>query len=185
MHATADFCLVPMGTADPSVSKYIAECQRVLQKSGLKYELHGYGTGVEGEYSAVMKVIEECHEAVHAMGCPRVATDIRIGTRVDKQGSLQAKIDSVKELLSCAHSTSLRISGYLLTLSCSLGARHAGKTSLRERSNSPRLPPSLRSFTSHRGPGHKRSRGGRAARSSSLMCIARALLSSPAIVPIG
>ncbi|CDR43184.1 RHTO0S07e09230g1_1 [Rhodotorula toruloides] len=105
MHATADFCLVPMGTADPSVSKYIAECQRVLQKSGLKFELHGYGTGVEGEYSAVMKVIEECHEAVHAMGCPRVATDIRIGTRVDKQGSLQAKIDSVKELLSKDQST--------------------------------------------------------------------------------
>uniref|UniRef100_A0A0K3CGH1 BY PROTMAP: gi/647398901/emb/CDR43184.1/ RHTO0S07e09230g1_1 [Rhodosporidium toruloides] n=1 Tax=Rhodotorula toruloides TaxID=5286 RepID=A0A0K3CGH1_RHOTO len=94
MHATADFCLVPMGTADPSVSKYIAECQRVLQKSGLKYEVNG--TGVEGEYSAVMKVIEECHEAVHAMGC----VHIRIGTRVDKQGSLQAKIDSVKELLS-------------------------------------------------------------------------------------
>ncbi|CDR43186.1 RHTO0S07e09230g2_1 [Rhodotorula toruloides] len=113
MHATADFCLVPMGTADPSVSKYIAECQRVLQKSGLKFELHGYGTGVEGEYSAVMKVIEECHEAVHAMGCPRVATGvpvflhshIRIGTRVDKQGSLQAKIDSVKELLSKDQST--------------------------------------------------------------------------------
>ncbi|BGP60316.1 UPF0045 protein M15 [Rhodotorula toruloides] len=116
-----------MGTADPSVSKYIAECQRVLQKSGLKFELHGYGTGVEGEYSAVMKVIEECHEAVHAMGCVcqffyiRVYaphrtywdkslkvvphTDIRIGTRVDKQGSLQAKIDSVKELLSKDQST--------------------------------------------------------------------------------
>lgn len=30
------------------------------------------GTGVEGEYSAVMKVIEECHEAVHAMGCVRL-----------------------------------------------------------------------------------------------------------------
>ncbi|GAA6032979.1 hypothetical protein NBRC10512_001479 [Rhodotorula toruloides] len=108
---TADFCLVPMGTADPSVSKYIAECQRVLQKSGLKFEVNG--TGVEGEYSAVMKVIEECHEAVHAMGCPRVATGvpvflhshIRIGTRVDKQGSLQAKIDSVKELLSKDQST--------------------------------------------------------------------------------
>lgn len=33
----ADFCLVPMGV-EVSVSKYIAECQRVLEKSGLKYE---------------------------------------------------------------------------------------------------------------------------------------------------
>ncbi|POY74367.1 hypothetical protein BMF94_2561 [Rhodotorula taiwanensis] len=99
MHAVADFCLVPMGIQEVGVSKYIAECQRVLEKSGLKYELHGYGTGVEGEYSAVMKVIEECHEAVHAMGCPRIATDIRIGTRTDKKGSLAAKVSSVKDIL--------------------------------------------------------------------------------------
>lgn len=98
MHLTADFCLVPMGV-EVSVSKYIAECQRVLEKSGLKYELHGYGTGLEGEYGEVMKVIEQCHEAIHAMGCPRIATDIRIGTRTDKQGSLAAKVSSVKNIL--------------------------------------------------------------------------------------
>ncbi|GAA5989375.1 hypothetical protein JCM10908_001282 [Rhodotorula pacifica] len=98
MHAVADFCLVPMGV-EVSVSKYIAECQRVLEKSGMKYELHGYGTGLEGEYSEVMKVIEQCHNAIHAMGCPRIATDIRIGTRVDKKGSLANKVSSVKTLL--------------------------------------------------------------------------------------
>ncbi|KAG0666581.1 hypothetical protein C6P46_004247 [Rhodotorula mucilaginosa] len=93
-----------------SVSKYIAECQRVLEKSGLKYEASlissgrafgglADGTGLEGEYGEVMKVIEQCHEAIHAMGCPRIATDIRIGTRTDKQGSLAAKVSSVKNIL--------------------------------------------------------------------------------------
>ncbi|KAI5475400.1 NicO-domain-containing protein [Pseudohyphozyma bogoriensis] len=81
-------------------SKYIAECQRVLEKSGLVYKLHGYGTGLEGEYSEVMKAIEACHEAVHAMGCPRIATDIRIGTRVDKKGTLDNKVSSVEDILS-------------------------------------------------------------------------------------
>ncbi|ORY72248.1 YkoF-like protein [Leucosporidium creatinivorum] len=100
MHCVADFCLVPMGVDTVGVTKYIAECQRVLDKSGLSYQLHGYGTGVQGEYGAVMKVIEECHEAVHAMGCPRIATDIRIGTRTDKQGSLEAKVASVTDLLA-------------------------------------------------------------------------------------
>ncbi|KAH8923504.1 hypothetical protein BT69DRAFT_156024 [Atractiella rhizophila] len=99
MHCTADFCLVPMGT-ETSVGKYIAECQRVLEKTGLKYELHGYGTGLEGEWTDVMKAIEACHEAVHKMGCPRIATDIRIGTRTDKASSLKAKVDSVKEQLA-------------------------------------------------------------------------------------
>ncbi|GAA5841567.1 hypothetical protein JCM11251_001263 [Rhodosporidiobolus azoricus] len=99
MHCVADACIVPMGV-EASVSKYVAEMQRVLKKSGLKYEMHGYGTGIEGEFSAVTKVIEEMHEAVHAMGCPRIASDIRIGTRTDKQGSLAAKVASVEKLLA-------------------------------------------------------------------------------------
>ncbi|KAG8793908.1 hypothetical protein FRC12_001210 [Ceratobasidium sp. 428] len=39
----------------------------------------------EGPWSAVCKAIHDCHAAVHALGTPRVATDIRIGTRVDKK----------------------------------------------------------------------------------------------------
>lgn len=32
-----------------------------------------------------MKAIHDCHAAVHAKGALRIATDIRIGTRVDKE----------------------------------------------------------------------------------------------------
>ena len=31
-----------------------------------------------------MQAIHDCHVAVHAKGAPRIATDIRIGTRVDR-----------------------------------------------------------------------------------------------------
>jgi hypothetical protein len=34
MHTIADFCVVPMGVT-ASVSQYVAECQRVLEKSGM------------------------------------------------------------------------------------------------------------------------------------------------------
>ncbi|CAE6493293.1 unnamed protein product [Rhizoctonia solani] len=85
LYAVADFCLIPMGTGEPSVGPQIAECQRVLEKSGLAYKLHGYGTNIEGPWSAVSQAIHDCHAAVHALGTPRVATDIRIGTRVDKE----------------------------------------------------------------------------------------------------
>ncbi|KAI0077121.1 hypothetical protein K474DRAFT_1691002 [Panus rudis PR-1116 ss-1] len=85
LYAVADFCLIPMGTGEPSVAEYIAECERVLKKSGLKHQLHGYGTNLEGPWSEVMKAIHDCHAAVHAKGAPRVATDIRIGTRVDRE----------------------------------------------------------------------------------------------------
>ncbi|KAF8211852.1 hypothetical protein K438DRAFT_1805463 [Mycena galopus ATCC 62051] len=85
LYAVADFCLIPIGTGESSVAEYIAECQRVLQKSGLTYKMHGYGTNIEGPWSAVSKAIHDCHAAVHARGAPRVATDIRIGTRIDRE----------------------------------------------------------------------------------------------------
>jgi len=98
---TADFCLIPIGGEDgASVGKYIAECQRVLAKTGLEYKMHGYGTGLEGPWDDVMNAIKACHKAVHEMGCPRVATDIRIGTRMDKPSSLSQKVESVEKRLA-------------------------------------------------------------------------------------
>ncbi|KAG0025815.1 hypothetical protein BGZ81_006827 [Podila clonocystis] len=100
MHTIADFCVIPMGVTS-SVSQYIAECQRVIEKSGLKYSMHSYGTNVEGEWDAVCQVMKECHEAVHAMGCPRVSTSVRIGTRTDKIGqTMEDKVNVVHEILA-------------------------------------------------------------------------------------
>ncbi|PWN49515.1 hypothetical protein IE53DRAFT_139761 [Violaceomyces palustris] len=79
--------MIPIGTPTTSVGAYIAECQRVLESmkgQGIVYEMHGYGTNLEGPFMTVSRAIERCHEAVHAMGVGRIATDIRIGTRVDK-----------------------------------------------------------------------------------------------------
>lgn len=38
-YAPPDFCLIPIGTGEPSVAEYIAECQRILEKSGLTYKV--------------------------------------------------------------------------------------------------------------------------------------------------
>lgn len=84
---------------ETGVSKYIAEAQKVLEKSGLKYKLHGYGTGLEGEWADVMSTIEQVHNRLHEIGVPRCATDIRIGTRIDKKGTLEDKVNSVEALL--------------------------------------------------------------------------------------
>ncbi|KAL5532785.1 hypothetical protein ACEPAF_4559 [Sanghuangporus sanghuang] len=125
LYAVADFCLIPMGTEEPSVAIYIAECQRVLQKTGLTYkvrvslslscptltesrinvrQMHGYGTNLEGPWSEVMKAIHDCHAAVHAQGAPRIATDIRIGTRTDRDiapgTGNEGKVARVEQLLN-------------------------------------------------------------------------------------
>jgi uncharacterized protein YqgV (UPF0045/DUF77 family) len=66
--------------------------------------MHGYGTNVEGPWSAVSKAIHDCHAAVHTKGAPRIATDIRIGTRVDRkvaEGKGNAgKVQRVEDILA-------------------------------------------------------------------------------------
>ncbi len=57
--------------------------------------LHANGTNVEGDWDAVFAALKRCHQVLHAMGAPRIATNIRLGTRTDREASMQAKIDSV------------------------------------------------------------------------------------------
>lgn len=94
MKVIVDLCVVPIGVG-VSVSKYVAECQKVLQEAGLEHQLHAYGTNIEGDWDEVFVAIKRCHERVHAMGAPRITTSIKVGTRTDREQSMQEKIDSV------------------------------------------------------------------------------------------
>ncbi len=98
MFVILDLCVVPMGVG-VSVSGYITACERVLEEAGLSYTLHGYGTNIEGEWDEVMTAVKRCHQVVHDMGAPRISTSIRLGTRTDRDQSIQDKIDSVRTKL--------------------------------------------------------------------------------------
>jgi uncharacterized protein (TIGR00106 family) len=82
------------------VSREVTECERILRESGLKTRLHAYGTNVEGEWDEVFAAVKKCHEALHAMGVPRVSTSIRVGSRTDKPQSMEDKIRSVEDKLA-------------------------------------------------------------------------------------
>ena len=47
-----------------------------------------------------MAAIKRCHEVVHLMGAPRISTSIRIGTRTDREQSMEDKVQSVEKKLS-------------------------------------------------------------------------------------
>lgn len=96
---TADFCLIPLGTSTASVSKEVAEVQRLLKRSGLNYSMHSAGTTVEGSWDEVMRVIGQCHAMLHANGVVRIQSDIRVGTRTDKKQSFDDKVAAVRKIL--------------------------------------------------------------------------------------
>ncbi len=98
MRVIADLCLIPIGIG-VSVSKEIAACERVLAEAGLKTKLHAYGTNIEGEWDDVFAAIKRCHEVMHAMGVPRVSSSLRFGTRVDRDQTMDDKVESVARKL--------------------------------------------------------------------------------------
>ena len=99
MNIIAQFTIIPIGTGT-SLSGYVAACERVLAATGLTYELHANGTNLEGEWEAVMDAIKRCHETLHAMGVPRISTNVTIGTRSDRPQRMADKIASVREKLA-------------------------------------------------------------------------------------
>lgn len=98
MNVIIDLCVVPLGVG-LSVSKYVAACHAIINKAGLKSELHAYGTNIEGEYDAVFQVVKQCHEKIHEMGAPRITTTIKLGTRTDRAQTMEDKVKSVQEKL--------------------------------------------------------------------------------------
>jgi uncharacterized protein (TIGR00106 family) len=82
-----------------SLSSYVAACERVLREAGLDTRLHANGTNIEGEWDEVFAAVRRCHEVVHAMGAPRIATTLRLGTRTDRPQTLDDKVRSVEAKL--------------------------------------------------------------------------------------
>jgi len=101
MKVIADVSVAPLGVGI-SLSPYVAACEKVLREAGLKLHLHAYGTNVEGEWDEVFIAIRRCHETVHAMGAPRVSTVIKVGTRTDKDQTMEDKVRSVESKLDAA-----------------------------------------------------------------------------------
>jgi uncharacterized protein (TIGR00106 family) len=98
MQGIADLCVVPIGIG-VSVSKEIAVCERILREAGLKTQLHAYGTNIEGDWDRVFAAVKQCHEVLHAAGVPRISTNMRFGTRIDREQTMEDKIQSVERKL--------------------------------------------------------------------------------------
>ena len=98
MKLIADISIIPLGVG-LSLSEYVAECEKVFSDSGLEPRLHANGTNVEGEWDDIMGALKQCHDTLHEMGVPRIATNVRLGTRMDRESSMDDKVQSVREKL--------------------------------------------------------------------------------------
>jgi len=96
----AEVTIVPLGTATPSLSPYVAEVEKVLAKyTHIKTMLTPMATILEGDLDEILTAVREMHEAPFLKGAKRVSTRISIDDRRDKDTSMERKVKVVKDLL--------------------------------------------------------------------------------------
>ena len=95
---TADLCIIPMGIEKSSVGDYVREAVKIIEKSGLNYQITAMGTQIEADtLKRLYEVCAEVQEAIFEMGVVRVYTVLKIDDRRDKENrTLDEKIKSVK-----------------------------------------------------------------------------------------
>ena len=96
MHLT----VIPMGTNSPSVGEYVADIQKVLEKTNFSYELTDMGTIVEGSTEDLLKLAAQLAERPFLKGVKRVVTQISLDERRDKKAALGTKKASVADYLT-------------------------------------------------------------------------------------
>ncbi len=97
--AVVEVSLVPVGTGAPGVSRYVARAVKILQVSGLDYELTAMGTIIYGELDAILAVVRRMHESCFECGVERVLTQLKIDDRRDRPAKPGDKVRSVLEQL--------------------------------------------------------------------------------------
>ncbi|HEY7119637.1 MAG TPA: MTH1187 family thiamine-binding protein [Tepidisphaeraceae bacterium] len=93
----AEFSIWPMDKGE-SVGKYVARALDIVDRSGLPYKLGPLGTCIEGEWPAVMAVIQRCYEDL-SKDSNRIACTVKMDWRRGQSGRLDSKVVSVEETL--------------------------------------------------------------------------------------
>ncbi|MCX7719321.1 MAG: MTH1187 family thiamine-binding protein [Candidatus Sumerlaeaceae bacterium] len=93
----AEFSIAPMNHPG-GLSGVVAEMIRIVDDSGLPYELHAMGTIIEGPWDEVMAVIGKCHAKALETGS-RVSTFIKIDDNPGRTNRLTGKVEAVERVL--------------------------------------------------------------------------------------
>ncbi|MCZ7573898.1 MAG: MTH1187 family thiamine-binding protein [Ardenticatenaceae bacterium] len=90
----AEFSIIPLGVGT-HLSDEIAAALKLVDASGLPYEVTPSGTCVEGEWDEVIGLIRRCHERVRTTS-PHIITMIKIEDEEGAHDKLTRNVKSVE-----------------------------------------------------------------------------------------
>lgn len=103
--AIMEISIIPVGTKDTSISKYIVSSERALKEfRAARCDITAMGTLVEAPSTRkLLNIAERMHQKALSSGAKRVITHILIDDRKDKKITIKGKVDSLKQKLGiCA-----------------------------------------------------------------------------------
>ncbi|MCX8185170.1 MAG: MTH1187 family thiamine-binding protein [Sulfolobales archaeon] len=100
MKILASLRVIPVGTSSTSISSYVAEAVRVLERRNVKHVVTPFSTDVElSSLLELAEVVEEVVARLRFLGVSRVLVDVTVDFRFDKEVSLERRVSSVGEKL--------------------------------------------------------------------------------------
>mgnify|MGYP001030533491 CR=1 FL=1 len=91
----AEFAIFPTSEGI-SVSKYVKEAVKIIERSGLKSETGGMSTTIEApDLKTLFNVIDKTHQALVKMGAKRIHLDLRIDHRLDREATIESKLKAI------------------------------------------------------------------------------------------
>lgn len=90
----AEFSIFPVGTGD-SLSTYVARCTKIVERSGVRNQLHSMGTILEGSWDEVFGVIKMCYEELEK-DCSRISLNIKVDFRKGDTYRMEEKVKAVR-----------------------------------------------------------------------------------------
>lgn len=93
----AELSIIPLGTGT-SLSNELAEILKLIDASGLSYQLTPSGTCIEGDWDAVMRVARQCHDHARSVSA-HVITALTIEDEQGATDKLTSNVAAIEERL--------------------------------------------------------------------------------------
>ncbi|MDD8031794.1 MAG: MTH1187 family thiamine-binding protein [Acidobacteriota bacterium] len=91
----AEFSIFPTSEGS-SVSRYVKEVLKVIEKSGWHSETGAMSTTIEApDLASILKVVSDCHQVLVNLGAQRIHIDLRVDHRLDKDATIDSKLKAV------------------------------------------------------------------------------------------
>ena len=92
-----EFTIIPLDKG-PSLSAFVARMLDIVDTSGLDYRLTPMGTIVEGDWEALMELLNRCFEEAKPLS-ERLSINVKLDYRAGTTARLMQKLESVEKKL--------------------------------------------------------------------------------------